>query len=80
MHDEWRFHRSLMSKPFQFSQLKLMAASMTGVAEKLAVYMNTLPQGAVCISFPFFYSLLCSPFSEVLLLPIPHTYGHIIKI
>lgn len=45
MHDEWRLVRGLMSKPFQFSQLRGMAATMASVAEQLAQHLHTLPPG-----------------------------------
>jgi hypothetical protein len=43
MHDQWRMVRGLMSKPFQFSQLTGMAATMAHSAEQLAHHIHTLP-------------------------------------
>jgi hypothetical protein len=47
MDDDWKLHRSLMGKPFQFSQLKGMAKIMVSVTEHLVDYLSTLPSDQV---------------------------------
>jgi hypothetical protein len=52
MRDEWKLHRSVMAKPFQFTQVKDMAACMVAVAMNFVQYLKTLPAEARRLS-PF---------------------------